>query len=62
MRRCQDVDGAPVLIGEIEIDVYGMLGDTDVDRAFRSIELRPCFEQIKRRADRRRADQLHRYF
>jgi hypothetical protein len=33
-----------VFIGEVKIDVSGMLGDADVDRAFWSIELRPRFE------------------
>jgi hypothetical protein len=37
-----------VLISEIEMDVAGMLGDADVDGAFRSIELRPRLEQIER--------------
>jgi hypothetical protein len=39
-----DVDRAPVFIGEVKIDVSGMLGDADVDGAFWSIELRPRFE------------------
>ncbi len=43
-----DVDGAPVLIGEIEIDVSGMLGGADVDCPFRTVELRPRFEQVER--------------
>ena len=43
-----DVDGTPLLIGEIEIDVAGMLGDADVDGTLRSVELRPRLEQIER--------------
>ena len=43
-----NVDGAPVLIGEIEIDVSGMLGDADVDRPLGAVELSPRFEQIER--------------
>jgi hypothetical protein len=30
------------------VDVAGMLGDADVDGAFRSVELRPRLEQIER--------------
>src|ERR1700724_733679 len=47
--------GAPVVIRKIEINVTGMLGDTDVNRPFRSIELCPRLEQIECRPDRRRA-------
>ena len=43
-----DVNGAPVLISKIEIDVAGMLGDADVDRALGTVELRPRLEQIER--------------
>ena len=43
-----DVDGAPVLIGEIEVDVSGMLGGADVDCPFGAVELRPRFEQVER--------------
>jgi hypothetical protein len=39
-----DVDGAPALISEIEIDVAGMLGDADVDGALGTVELRPRLE------------------
>src|SRR5262249_30556863 len=42
-----DLDGTPMLIGEIEIDVSSMLGDADVDRALESIKLRPRFQQIE---------------
>ena len=48
-----DIDGAPVLIGEIEVDVSGMLGGADVDCPFRAVELRPRFEQVERRPDLR---------
>ena len=48
-----DVDGAPVLIGEIEIDVSGMLGCTDMNGALWPVELRPGFQEIQRRADGR---------
>jgi hypothetical protein len=40
-----------VLISEIEVNVASMLGDADVDRALRSIELRPRFQQIECRTD-----------
>ena len=43
-----DLDHAPLLIGEIEIDVAGMLGDADMDGVLRTVELRPRFEQIER--------------
>ena len=42
-----DIDGAPMLIGKIEIDVSGMLGGGDVDHPFRAVELRPRFEQVE---------------
>src|SRR5262249_21411465 len=47
--------GTPMLIGEIEIDVSGMLGDADVDRVLGSIKLRPRFQQIECGTDFRRA-------
>src|SRR5205085_2917489 len=43
-----NVDSAPVLIGKVEIDVPGMLSGADVDCSFRTIELRPRFEEIER--------------
>ena len=43
-----DLDRAPLLIGEIEIDVAGMLGDADMNGTLRSVELRPRLEQIER--------------
>src|SRR5262249_30492370 len=46
-----DLDGAPMLISEIEINVSSMLGDADVDSALGSIELRPRFQQIECRTD-----------
>jgi hypothetical protein len=37
-----------VLIGEIEVDVSGVLGGPNVDRALRAIELRARFQEIER--------------
>ena len=42
-----NLDGTPVLIGEIEIDVSSMLGDADVDSALGSIKLCSRFQQIE---------------
>src|SRR3984893_8701442 len=42
-----DIDGAPVLIGKIEIDASGTLGGADVDYPFGAVELRPRFEQVE---------------
>jgi len=39
-------DGAPLLVGEIKINVAVVLGDTDVDGALGSIKLCPGLEQI----------------
>src|SRR5262249_61529446 len=39
-----DVDGAPLLISEIEIDVAIMLGDADVNGTLQTVELRPRLE------------------
>jgi hypothetical protein len=36
--------GLPAMVREIQIDVVLMLGDADVDRTLRSIELRARFE------------------
>ena len=43
----------PVLVGEIEVDVAGVLRGADVDYPFRAVELRPCFKQVERRPDLR---------
>ena len=48
-----DVDGMPVLVGKIEVDVAGVLCGADVDYTFRAVELRPRLEQIERRPDLR---------
>ena len=40
-----DIGGAPVLIGEVEVEV--MLGGADVDCPFGTVELRPRFEQVE---------------
>ena len=47
-----------MLIGEIQIKVFRVLGDADVHRALWAIELRPCFQQVERRADGRCARRL----
>jgi len=39
-----DLDRAPVLVSEIEIDMAGMLGYADMDRALGTVELRPRLE------------------
>jgi hypothetical protein len=44
--------GAPALIGEVKINVSGMLGDADMDRPLRGVKLCPGLEQIERRPDR----------
>jgi hypothetical protein len=38
-----------VLVGEIEIDVSGVLGDANVYGALRTIELSPRFQQTESR-------------
>src|SRR5262249_3169390 len=50
-----DFDRPPALISQIEIDATAMLCDTEVNRPLRTVELCLRFEQIERRADRRRA-------
>src|SRR6516164_8171736 len=47
--------GPPMLIGEIKIEVAGMLSDSYIDRPLGGIKLRACFEQIERRGDGRSA-------
>ena len=42
-----DVDNPPVLISEIEIKVSAMFRNSDVDRAFRTIELRPGLQEVE---------------
>ena len=50
-----NLDGAPMLIGEIKIDAARMLRDADVDRPLRAIKLGARLEHIERRPDRLRA-------
>ena len=37
-------NGTPMLVGEIEIQLTGMLSETYIDRPLGSIKLRACFE------------------
>jgi hypothetical protein len=53
-----DLDRPPALVGEIEIDATGMLGDPDMDRTLGRIELGAGLEQVERRTDRCRAQGL----
>ncbi len=39
-------DRTPLLVGEVQIDAAFVLGDADVDRAFRRVKLGARFEQI----------------
>ena len=43
-----DLDRAPAVIGEIEIDVPRMLGEADMDRPLGTIKLRMRLEQVER--------------
>jgi hypothetical protein len=43
-----DLGRPPRRVGEIEVDVAFVLGDADVDRPLRTIELRARFQQIQR--------------
>jgi hypothetical protein len=43
-----DLDGAPAVIGEIEIDVAGMLREANMDWALGTFELRLRLSQIER--------------
>jgi hypothetical protein len=47
--------GAPVLIGEIEIEAFRVFGDTDLDRTPPTVELCARFQKVERRADLSRA-------
>src|SRR6516164_850205 len=50
-----DFDRPPALISQIEIYATAMLGDSEVNRPLRTVELCLRFDQIERRADRRGA-------
>ena len=43
-----DLDDAPALIGEIVIDVAGMLSDVNMHRALGTIKLRPRLKETQR--------------
>src|SRR5262245_8578768 len=47
-----NLDGAPTLVRKVKVNVAGMLGDADVDRPLRGVELSLRLEQIERRPDR----------
>jgi hypothetical protein len=49
-----DLDRPPALIGKVEVDASGMLGDAEIDRPLEGIELGAGLEQVQGRADRRR--------
>jgi hypothetical protein len=51
-----DFNASPLVVGEIKIDAASMLGDTNVDRSFRSVKLSSGFQMIDGHPDYVRAE------
>ena len=49
------LDGSPIFVGEVEIGVTVVFGDSDVNRALRGVKLGARLKQIERRPDCLRA-------
>src|SRR5260221_8143228 len=57
-----DLDGAPALIGEIEIDAAGMLREANMDRPLGAVKLSLRLKEIERRPNFRGARRRARSF